>query len=189
MLSRLAACVGLAVAAALCAFSASAQVKEGQKAPDFGQRDLYDDTSAAQEYWVSDFVGADPSRGPHKALLLAFCASYCKPCWGELPELIRLKESHGKHGLEVWSVLIDDDADGREAGKKKLESARGKLVTTRVGSQSMPDAYLGKKHELPTLVLVGGNGIVALVLPPAKTPAETQKHHVRLEETIRKLLR
>ncbi|MBM4355588.1 MAG: TlpA family protein disulfide reductase [Deltaproteobacteria bacterium] len=176
---------GIAILVTMSTLSASAQVKEGQKAPDFGQRDLYDDTPKAEEYWVSDFVGPDPSRGPRKVLLLAFCASHCKPCWEELPELIRLKETYGKEGLEVWSVLIDDEVDGREKGKEKLQSARGKFVTTRVGSQTMPDAYLGKKHELPTLVLVGADGIIALVLPPPKSPADVKKAHARLEEAIR----
>lgn len=184
---RAASSIALTVLALSFALPSRAQVKEGQKAPDFGQRDLYDESSTSEEYWISDFVGSDPSRGPHKALLLAFCASYCKPCWEELPELIRLKETYGKEGLEVWSILIDEEADGRERGKEKLQSARCKLVTTRVGSQTMPDAYLGRKHELPTLVLVDGKGTIAQVVPPAKTAAETKKAHADLEEAIRKL--
>jgi len=147
---------------ALLSFPATAQVKTGDKAPDFGQRDLF---GALGEVWVSDFVGTEaPAETKKKALLISFSASYCKPCWKELPQLLELKKKYGPKGFEVWTVLVDQEAEGRELGKKRLEKARGKMTITRMAVRRMADVYMGKKWEMPALFLVAGDGKVVSTL-------------------------
>lgn len=141
---------------------ASAQVKTGDTAPDFGQRDLF---GAPGETWVSDFVGPEaPAETSKKALLISFSASYCKPCWKELPHLLELKEKYGPKGFEVWTVLVDQETEERAVGKKKLEKARGKIIITRMAVRKMANVYMGEKWEMPALFLVAGDGKVVSVL-------------------------
>jgi len=139
---------------------ASAQAKKGGDASDYGQRDLFDGET---EYWVSDFVGSEAEQ-KKKALLVSFCASFCKPCWKELPLLLELKKKYGERGFELWSVLVDQDNEGRDIGKKKLQPAKGKAVCTRMAGRRMADEYMGRKWEMPALFLIDGKGKIVEVL-------------------------
>lgn len=142
-----------------------AQVKPGDQAPDFGQPELFPTDGKTSTLWVSDFVGPDaPAKTKRKALLISFCASYCKPCWKELPFLLKLKDDFGAIGLEVWSVLADREPDGLEAGRRKLAAARGKLLMTRTGSRAMGNKYMGSQWEMPALYLIDSTGKIKMVL-------------------------
>lgn len=149
----------------LLSHPAQGQVKAGDMAPDFGQPDLFGVDGQTGTRWVSDFIGPDaPSDKRVKALLISFCASYCKPCWKELPFLLKLKKDLGSSGLEVWSILVDRDADGLEAGRTKLASAKGTIVLTRTGSRAMADKFMGGKWEMPALFLLDSTGKVVMTL-------------------------
>lgn len=150
-------CSSLFLACMLLPCTGFGQVKTGDRAPDFGQRDIFDEKT---EYWVSDFVGPEATDRAAKALLLSFSASYCKPCWKELPDVLKLKGKYGSKGFEVWTVLVDQENEGREKGKKQLASAKGKIVCTRMAGRKMANDYLGTKHELPALFLIDKDGKV-----------------------------
>jgi peroxiredoxin len=169
-------------AAVLSTAEAQAQVKKGDNAlaKDYGQKDLF---GAEAMYWLSSFVGPDAGEGKKEALLLSFCHSSCEACWEELPSLIELKKKYGSEGVEIWSVLVDDDDEGRAIGKKKLAPARDVFVVTRMAVPAMADAYLGRPWVMPALFLIDGDGRVRLVLQGKDT-----KNQKKLEKEVRSLV-
>lgn len=173
----------LVVPALLLATPLCAKVKEGQMAPDFGLRDLFEDGSSTRSYWVSDFVGPEAGENAKKALLISFCHSMCKACWKELPELLSLKEKYGPRGFEVWSILVDSDPQGREKGKKKLENAKGKIIVTRTASARMADEYMGTPWDMPALFLIDKSGKVVRVMHEYK-PDELKELDARIEKLL-----
>jgi len=161
----------LAIPVFLQSPAAFGQLKKGDLAADYGQLDLYADPARELVHWVSDFVGPEAAEEAQKALLISFCASYCVPCWKELPILLAFKEKFGARGFEVWSVLVDEDQEGRAEGKKKLEPANGKIVCTRIGARNMPDKYMGPKWEMPALFLIDSKGVIVATASGLETEA------------------
>jgi thiol-disulfide isomerase/thioredoxin len=46
-----------------------------------------------------------------KPLLVTFWATWCEPCRDEYPMLVQLAKQYSPHGLSVFGVSLDDDAD------------------------------------------------------------------------------
>ena len=153
MLKRL----GLGFIFLLVSFTAAAQVKVGDKAPDFGQRSIFD---SKKEFWVGDMVGPGATQG-HKVLLIVFAASYCKPCWKELPDVIRVREQFADQGLEVLYVIADMEPSGWAKARKRLKAAGVTFPCVRLRVSSMGNAYLGKTWTLPAMFVVNRQGRVA----------------------------
>lgn len=64
----------------------------------------------------------------------------------------------------MWTVLVDQEEEGRKVGKKKLEKAGGKMIITRMAVHKMANVYMGDKWEMPALFLIGGDGRIVSVL-------------------------
>ena len=141
MLKRL----GLVLILTLVSLTAMAQVKVGDKAPDFGQRSIFD---SKKEFWVGDMVGPGVTQG-HKVLLIVFAASYCKPCWKELPDVIRLREQFAGQGLEVLYVIADMEPSGWAKARKRLKAAGVTFPCVRLCVSSMGNAYLARPGHCP----------------------------------------
>lgn len=136
---------------------AMAKVKAGDKAPDYGLHSLFD---PGKEYWVGDLVGPYASH-KNKVLVLVFAASYCKPCWKELPQVIALHEKYKDRGVQVLYVVADLKKPGWEKAKKKLARAKGKFPCVRLVVSAMGNAYLGKTWHLPSMFVIDAQGRVA----------------------------
>lgn len=52
-----------------------------------------------------------------KVRLVNIWATWCGPCRHEIPDLIKLQSEHGKDGLEIVGVSIDDQGMGDEVRK------------------------------------------------------------------------
>ena len=92
------------------------------------------------DFKLSDYQG--------KVLIVDFWASWCKPCGESLPWLSRLVATHGKEGLAVVAVNVDEDLAKGAKLMKGLDPAivvvhdpEGQLAT-QYELQGMPSAFV-----------------------------------------------
>jgi thiol-disulfide isomerase/thioredoxin len=69
---------------------------EGKKFPEFTEKDL-----AGKPLSVANYKG--------KVLLLDFWATWCGPCVGELPNVLKTYQKHHAEGFEIIGISLDDD--------------------------------------------------------------------------------
>jgi len=137
----------------LFSITAYAKVRVGQVAPDFGQRSIFDET---KEVWLGDQAGPG-AADKHKALLLVFAASYCKPCWKELPEVMKIHKKYASQGLGVLYVIADMEPAGRAKAKKRLLDAKVDFPCVRMKISSMADTYMGKTWNMPAMFVISAD--------------------------------
>lgn len=73
----------------------------GQRRPDFKLTDIHGASVSA-----ADFDGG--------VWLLNFWATWCTPCVEEMPMLSRLQSDHGRRGMNVVGIALDDAEKARE---------------------------------------------------------------------------
>ncbi len=121
---------------------------------------------------LSSLVGADASDDGSRVLLVTFFATWCGPCKRELPLLVQLASDYRSRGLRVISIAIDKN----EADWPQIEML---VKDNHVAFPIAKDRYnliarrwLGEKTALPSLFLVGRDGLIKLVKQGYTTGAE-----------------
>lgn len=61
-------------------------------------------------FFLNEYVGGKAIH-PCKGVIFSFCASYCKPCKKEIPELDKLRDKYGSKGLEIFLVNSGEDRE------------------------------------------------------------------------------
>ena len=112
---------------------------------------------------LRSLVGPDADDPGSKVVLLSFFATWCGPCKKELPFLVQLSHEYKERGLRVISVAIDkDEAKWPEilelVAKHKVDYPVVKDRYNLIARQ-----YLGDKTPLPSVFLIGRDGLVKLV--------------------------
>lgn len=150
-------------AASLPAREAGLQV--GDRFVDLGLRRLDLNTGElAETVWLSSLVGEGAAR-PARLLLLHFFASWCEPCFAELPQLGRWQQQYRASGLEILGVNVRASgrsaADEMAATRQRLSEAPPfPLLFARFTHESTR-AYLGSDEvALPAHLLLDGTGRV-----------------------------
>jgi thiol-disulfide isomerase/thioredoxin len=134
------------VAAALAlALPAAAEVKPGEKSPDFTAATL-----AGPSLKLSSLHG--------KVVLLDFWASWCEPCKKELPILAKMATRLKGKGIEIVAVNIDEDR------QKALDFLRTRSLQLTVVSDP-GKAIVGRWEppKMPSSFAIDKNGIVRAV--------------------------
>jgi len=111
---------------------------EGGKFPDFDEKDL-----AGKPLSVANYKG--------KIVLIDFWATWCAPCVGELPNVVKAYEKHHDKGFEIIGISLDQN----EAGLKNFTKDRnmpwqqyfdgkgwGNKLAQKYGVQSIPATFL-----------------------------------------------
>ena len=120
----------------------------GQKAPDFTLNDVNGNPVS-----LSSKIG-----GKTKLLLVDFWASWCGPCRGENPNVVKVWTAYNKKGFDVFGVSLDKSGD---SWKKAI--ADDKLTWTQVSDLQYWNCAAAKQYavnSIPSNFLIDGNGII-----------------------------
>lgn len=95
----------------------------------------------------------------HRLVVVAFWATWCRPCHKELEDLARLYEKHASEGLEILAVSIDRHEEQLERFVREEEIPFVVLLD--------PELEVFKRYGIrgiPTSILVGPDGSVVRVI-------------------------
>src|SRR5215472_8492485 len=111
---------------------------KGNKFPDFDEKDLF-----GKPLSIGNYKG--------KVVLLDFWATWCGPCVGELPNVLKTYEKHHDQGFDIIGISLDQD----EARLKSFIEQRkmpwqqyfdgkgwGNKLALKYGIISIPQTYL-----------------------------------------------
>jgi thiol-disulfide isomerase/thioredoxin len=151
-----------AVLAAVLAGPALAddEVGVGLPAPSFTLRALNPDAAGSPSVSLDRFVGADVEDPGSRLVLLSFFASWCEPCQKEMPFLVQLDRMYREQGLRVLAVSIDQEEPAIEKARKQITAAGVRYPVLSDRFNFLARRYLGEKAPLPSVFLVGRDGIV-----------------------------
>jgi len=133
---------GLALFSALSASLWAEAPKVGEPQPAWHFTDLQ-----------GNVVTAESLRG--KVVVLDFWATWCGPCKGEIPNLIKLEKQYGEQGLAIVGVAVE----GSEAPVRKYARTIG--INYPVGlSNDQIYAAFGQPDTIPANYLIDRNGVI-----------------------------
>ena len=93
--------------------------------PSFYLRDIN-----GNDFFLNEYAGEKASKNL-KGIIFSFCASWCKPCKREIPELEKLKEKYKDKGLGIFLIAIE-----------KEELAKSIIEETKTTIPILLDRYL-----------------------------------------------
>jgi len=121
--------------------SASALIV-GDDAPMFFLRDM-----EGNNFYLSNYVGPKKKENT-KGVILAFFASWCKPCKNELPILNALVDELAGKGIKVVIIGMNEDFDtilktlnDIKVDKPLILSDRYGKIAEKFGVRSLPKAF------------------------------------------------
>lgn len=123
--------------------------KEGSVAPDFTLKDL-----SGRDVRLRDLQG--------KLVLVNFWATWCPPCRGEVPSMVKLNEVMAGKPFQMLAISIDEG--GREAVESFFRTSGAKLpvlldteqkVSKTYGTTGVPETFVVDKKGVILKKVVG----------------------------------
>ena len=115
----------------------------------------------------------------HKVTMVNFWATWCGPCVGEIPDLVKLSGDYADQGFAILGVLLwDEDLDGARAFIKEQGVTYPVVVAEGVFAELSADFY-----GVPSTLFFNTNGEQLLT-----EPAVGSRSYAGWEEEIVKLL-
>jgi peroxiredoxin len=111
---------------------------KGAKFPDFDEKDV-----AGKHVSIGDYKG--------KVVLIDFWATWCGPCVGELPNVVKAYEKHHEKGFEIIGVSLDQNQAKLTNFTKENKvtwqqffdgKGWGNKLAVKYGVQSIPATFL-----------------------------------------------
>jgi thiol-disulfide isomerase/thioredoxin len=138
-------------------------LKIGDDAPIFNGL-LHNPTEAGVEHVdLSSLVGSDAEEPGVKLVLVSFFATWCGPCKKELPFLVKLSHANKEKGLRVISVAIDKEEAKWPQITELVAQHKVDFPVVKDRYNLIARRYLGDKTPLPSVFLIGRDGLVKLV--------------------------
>jgi cytochrome c biogenesis protein CcmG/thiol:disulfide interchange protein DsbE len=122
---------------------------------------------AAPDFTLKDLDGKDVSLSQFKGkvVLINFWATWCEPCYIEIPWLIEMQQKYGDKGFTVLGVSMDEEGKSEVApfvAKERFNVNGQKLPMSYpilLGNDAMGDKF-GGLLGYPTSILVSRDGKV-----------------------------
>lgn len=123
--------------------------KEGSVAPDFTLKDL-----SGRDVRLKDLQG--------KLVLVNFWATWCPPCRGEVPSMVKLNEVMAGKPFQMLAISIDEG--GRDAVESFFRTSGAKLpvlldteqkVSKTYGTTGVPETFVVDKKGVILKKVVG----------------------------------
>lgn len=138
-------------------------LKIGDEAPIFNGL-LHNSAEAGADHIdLSSLVGSDADEPGVKLVLVSFFATWCGPCKKELPFLVKLAHANKEKGLRVISVAIDKEEAKWPQIAELVAQHKIDFPVVKDRYNLIARRYLGDKTPLPSVFLVGRDGLVKLV--------------------------
>jgi len=119
---------------------------------------------AAPNFTLKTLAGPEASLSEYKGrpLLINFWASWCKPCRGEMPDIVAAYQAHQGTGLEVLAINLTDQEGMKDIRKFVAEFQMPfPVLLDEKGRVRRLYALIG----VPTSVFIGTDGVVRLINP------------------------
>jgi len=126
-------------------------IQVGDTMPGFFLKDI-----DGEKFFLKDYVG-DTAKHEYKAIIFSMCASYCKPCKKEIPELGRMVEKYRDRGLGAFLIALEKE----DQAKKMIAETETKLPVLIDRYLIVPK--LLKRDGIPFTLLVDGSGTVRYI--------------------------
>ncbi|MBS2024080.1 MAG: TlpA family protein disulfide reductase [Deltaproteobacteria bacterium] len=122
---------------------------------------------------LSAMVGGDAEADGTKVVLISFFATWCGPCKRELPLLVQLDKELRESGLRVVSIAIDKDEAKWPEIARLVKENKITFPVVKDRYNLIARRFLGEKTALPSVFLIGRDGLVKLVKQGYGENAET----------------
>ncbi len=126
----------------------------GRKAPIF--RLPIQNASQGERFQMDDWLSADSQY----AVVVAFFATWCAPCWLELPFLQSVTDSLYDEGLRVVFVSVDNPYGAEQVKMVESLELTGPVIHDRLGIVARRFEFPG---TLPYTVYINKKGVVSYI--------------------------
>ena len=128
------------------------QLKVGEDFPGFFSTDL-----DGNMFFLKDHVGEN-AEYKHAGIIFSFCASWCKPCKKEIPELEKLHAKYADKGIAAYLIAVGED----KAKVREFTSEMGTSLPVLVDRYQKALEQVGRPG-LPHTIFIDNSGKVRFV--------------------------